>query len=242
MNTNAYESWSLYDTVLIGENAPALHQGAGFFADYAALSVPSQIPFFNVRNKSVGTPYCNFDSANKLPFVFHCYSIGLDIEAPLSLASVDQGNPANTPTYSNLFFSGELAKHVGFILKVSQDEKLVQTGTLMPSGQGIAGWQNQYGNFAEDGNAALSNLSVGVPEKNNRWKFAEPIAMPREVNIEGNLVFSEYAREALSSMYGPGTVYAQEGISGSAYPAYSQIRVTLYGMREVQQRNALHYS
>ena len=239
---NAYESWSLYDTVVIASNVESLFNGQGYYASYNDLGVPAEIPFFNVRNQSVGTQYCNLDSANKLPFVFHCYSIGIDFEAPLVTGQQELDANNNGPRQSNLWFQSELVKHAGFIFRVSQDEKLVNTCTLMPSGQGIAGWQTNVDTDGEAQAIGLSNAQSGSPEKGNRWKFAQPIQMPREVNFDGRLIFSPYAQDALRKMVGPNDWNPQPGVSGTSWPMASTIRVTLYGKREVQQRNALHYT
>ena len=240
---NAYEPWSLYDTVLVGSNVNDQFNGAGYFTSYQALAVPPEIPFFNVRNQSVGTPYCNLDSANKLPFVFHATSIGIDFDGPVAPGYVGADSVDAGQAKSNLMFATDLAKHAGFILRVAQDEKLVQTCTLMPSGQGIDGWAVENPDYGSGtGIFGITNATSGIPEKPNRWKFPEPIQMPREVNFDGKLVFSPYAREMLRNMYGPFDCWPEAGVSASAFPLLSSIRVTLYGIREVQQRNQLHFS
>jgi hypothetical protein len=234
---NALETYPLYDSVLIGTNAPGLYQNSGYFANFAALGVPATIPFLNVRNKAIaGKQYNNFDSANKLPYVYHCHSIGLSIEAP----AVSFGNTGAGPSPSNLFFATELVKHCGFILKVGQDEKLVAPGSLIPSGQGVAGYAS---NFASTGDkqSVIQNTNNGNPDKNNRFPFPETISMPRESNVEGQLVISEYGREALKKCVGPGN-WEKDQDESEQYPAMAVIRVTLFGEREVQQRNAKHFS
>lgn len=241
---NAYETWPLYDTVLIGGDAQTFHQNAGFFTDFSSMATPSVIPFFNVRNKSVGEQYCNLDSANKLPFVYHLYSIGVDFISPLVGGSQAIESATDSARESYMYFAGEIWKHASFILKVSQDEKLVGTVSLMPSGQGITGWQTGFTTNAEDNATALQTLGNGETisggPNSNRWKFAEPIQMPREVTFDGQLRFSEHARNALQRMVGPLNIATDGETTLKALMA--QIRVTMYGMREVQQRNALHYT
>lgn len=241
---NAYEGWTLYDTVMVSSVVDSLYKNSAWYTSYQALGQPSTIPFFNVRNKSVGVQYCNFDSANKLPFVFHCYSIGIDFDAP----AVSFGDESETTGQSDAFFAAELANHCGFILKVSQDEKLVQTCVCMPSGQGVAGWNSQVGATGPDPAHSMQNVTFGIPDRENRWHFAKepgdiPVQMPREVNIEGLLIVSEYGRAALAKMAGPGNWQFNTSASGfNSYPQAATIRVSMYGKREVQQRNDLHFT
>jgi hypothetical protein len=236
---NALETYPLYDSILIGSNAPGLYKNAGYFADYAELGQPAMIPFFNVRNKAqAGKQYNNFDSANKLSFVYHCHSIGLSIEAP-AVSFGSSGAPGE-PAPGNLFFATELVKHCGFILKIGQDEKLVAPGSLMPSGQGVAGYADNEASTG-DIQKVIQNTNSGDPELKNRFPFAEPLEMPRESNVEGQLIISEYGREALKKMVGPGN-WEKDQAKTEQYPAMAVIRVTLFGEREVQQRNAQHFS
>jgi len=238
---NAYESWTLYDTVLIAKNVNEIANNAQWYTSYAQLSQNATVPFFNVRNKSVGVSYCNLDSANKLPFVFHCYSIGVDFEGPTVSTPNAEGGPG-AGAWASLFFSGELIKHCGFILKVSQDEKLVNTCNLLPSGQGVSGFGSVLHNTGPGIIEMFQDVGSGVNDRDNRWKFAQPIQMPREVNIEGTLYLSNYARNALVKCAGPNFIQNQFGVSASNYAACASIKVTLYGKREVQQRNELHYT
>ena len=101
---NAYETWSLYDTVVIASNADELWNGQGMYKSYKDLGVPPSVPFFNARNKSAGVQYCNLDSANKLPYVFHCYSMGISFESPNFGGSGILESPGSQGRTSNLFF------------------------------------------------------------------------------------------------------------------------------------------
>lgn len=237
---NAWESWTLYDTVLVSSIVDTLYKNSGFYTDYAALGAPATIPFLNVRNKSVGVPYNNFDSKDKLPFVFECWSIGIEFSAPAITYPPQGGGVTSDQSQSTLLFAQELPKHCGFILKLSQDEKLVQTALLAPSGQGVYGASSDVASQATNAQL-LQNVSAGVLDRNNRWKFAEPVLMPREVNLSGELVISEYGRSMLAKMIGPGDYWIQQD-DGERYAAASYIRVSMYGKREVQQRNALHFT
>lgn len=235
---NALESWSLYDTVVIASNVNTFFSKEAYFSSYADLANQATVPFFNSRNQSVGVQYCNMESANKMPYPYHLYSIGIDFESP----TVSYGDPTDTKLPSDMFFSNELVKHCGFIFKVSQDEKLVQTCSLMPSGQGVAGYAAYPVDGSGDAGAAQHNVTNGVPHRDNRRAMRSPIVIPREATIEGQLVLSNYAREALAKAAGPGDWENDQAVPANNFPQSSQIRVTMYGYREVQQRNALHFT
>lgn len=235
---NAWETYTLYDSVMISGAVDTLYKSASWYADYAALAVPASIPFLNVRNAAgVGSPYNNFDSRDKMPYPFQVWSMGIDFNPQ---AVINGTSPDSSMSVAAALFANELPKHCGFIFKVSQDEKLVNTTMLMPSGQGVVGWAD--GMEETTGYPQLiQNVNQGDPARENRWKFAEPVCLPREVNISGELVFSEYGRQLLAKMLGPNDLVLQAADT-DPYAGASIIRVSMYGKREVQQRNALHYS
>lgn len=238
---NALEKWELLDTVLITSNADQVFKGGQFFTSYKAMANQSQIPFFNVRNRSVGTMYNNMDSANKLPFAFHLHSIGVAFESPL----VSYGAPPVDQSPSDLFFASELPKHCGLILRISQDEKLVQTVAALPDGQGLSGFttmfpfQTVYPTALEKP-SAIKNVKFGNADHSCRWGFPQALQLPREVTFEVSIILSDYARSCLAKMSGPGT-YIHDVSGLVTTPAASLIRVSMYGTREVQLRNELFF-
>jgi len=236
---NAWESWTLYDSVLINNNVETLFKNAGFFKSYNDLAVPAEIPMLNVRNNSVGDMYNNFDSRDKLPFAFECWSMGISFKSAAILNAVAT---LDNEILSDILFTSELPKHCAVQLMVSQDEKLVQTVTLFPDGQGPSGWASDMTPGVAVGAKAIQNVSTGVNHRENRWKFPEPVLMPRGTNISAKLIISEYGRELLAGLIGntPGffTVSQDPDLS---YWSASIIRLSMYGKREVQQRNRLHY-
>jgi hypothetical protein len=236
---NVYEPWMLYDTVLIGTGKSSY---PGWYESFATLGAASSVPFFNQRNQAQTHPaYNNFDSQEHLSFVFHCYSLGIEFFGmPFSdwgAWNVDHYDPVDYgENYAK--FCSEVVQHSGFVLKVGQDEKAVLNSTAAPSGGGITGVTNRlYAQLAVgEVLGTFQNLINGSPHISNRFKFKTPIKMPRAVNVEGKLVFSEYARYLLQLMAGPGTFTSQNIDAATDFNSIAGIRVSMFGKREVQQR------
>lgn len=242
---NALETWPLYDSVMISNVVDALYPQASWYKQYSDLAAPAEIPFFNVRNKSIGVQYCNFDSSEKLPFVFHIYGLAISVQAPImSQEKINATNPdaANQTRYADAFFATELPRHSAFILKVGQDEKLVNCTNLLPPGSGVSGNGAMFNTAGNTVGGMISDLQNGEPEIGNVWIFPEPIAVPRDRNISGTLVLSSYLRGCLTKAAGPGLYLANDTTNHpDRYAAASLIRATLIGKREVQLRNNLSY-
>lgn len=239
MQKNALEMAVLMDTVLIASNAPQLYKSSNYYGSYAELANSAVIPFFNVRNRSAGLAYNNLDSANKLPFAYHLTSIGVGFESPM----IAYGGPPTSQTPSDLFWAQEIPKHAALILRVSQDEKLVCSCMALPEGVGLAGFSAGLESQAPTGATrpgAMHNIKVGSIDPRGRYGFKEPLRMPREVTYEVQIILSDYARMCLSRMSGPGD-YIHDVSGLVATPAASLIRVTMHGVREVQQRNDLFF-
>ncbi len=96
----------------------------------------------------------------------------------------------------------------------------------------------------------------GVPQKQFRFQFGDarnpsPIAIPRGEIIEARILLSQYAQRVLQRFQNPGGYVLQQQILDPdppneplqpwiVFPARFGIQVSLYGMREVQQRGQLH--
>lgn len=242
---NALETWPLYDSVMICNVVDSLYPQANWYKTYQAFADPAEIPFFNVRNKSIGQSYCNFDSSEKLPFVYHIYGLAISVQTPIvSQEKTDATNPdaANQTRYADAFFATELARHSAFILKVGQDEKLVNATNLLPPGSGVSGFGDIFNKAGNNAGGMISNVQNGHPDIHNVWLFPEAIAVPRDRNISGTLVLSSYMRDSLKKAAGPGLYLANDTTDHpDRYAAASMIRATLIGKREVQLRNNLSY-
>ena len=235
---NVLEYWPLYDTVLIGDNAIIKYPAAGYYADYAALGAPVSIPFFNIRNRSqVGIAYNNFDSKEHLAYPFHCQSMGVEFIAPVAS---DNGL---APAIQDIIFGKLVMHHCAVTLTVSQDEKLACAVPLCPAGMGIAGGADDAG-AANHANYIVAESNNGVSSLTNRWKFPEPIILPRNVTIRATIEFSPYARNVLQTF---GTAPSASGPvtetigDQTSHPTVAAIRLSMFGLREVQQRGELHF-
>ena len=231
---NVLEFWPLYDTVLIGVHTD-LYPKAGYFIAYGNLGAVAEIPFFNIRNRSmVGVPYNNFDTTEHLTFPYHCDSIGVEFITAVSATSTT----GFSWLIGDLVFGKLLQNHASLKFIVDQDEKLVCTVPLCPAGMGIDGDASDGGSD-DHANYGIDVANNGSPILTNRWKFPQPIIIPRNATIRATIEFSPYARNVLNTMVvGPGVEYVG---AAQTNPQISAIRVSMFGRREVQQRGQLHF-
>jgi len=169
------------------------------------------LPFFNVRNSGeVGIPYTNLETKDQMPFVYRASSIGVHFSAPLGIGEkwfpgesypVGWANPL-----SHALFVQEIPRHVAIRFKVMQDEKLISNVLLTPAGIGMHGIAGVAAIAAN--NVAFTGITSGQhgqPFLGNRYPFKEgPIEIPRGATFSAELEFSEYARQLLVNMKGPG--------------------------------------
>lgn len=244
---NAVEAWPLYDTVQIGIGQGSV-ANAAWYESFAELGNETEIPFFNQRNRAgVGPAYCNFDSSEHMSFGYVAYAMGVQFKIPTiaDLNSTYPGLATQDPTGKYVTFA-DMLKHSSFRFQVSQDEKILANCMTLPGGGGSTGVYNGISATNPLLNSGIfHNLSNGAAKITNMFKFAEPIHMPRNVNVNGTLQFSNYARNILQQLQGPGYTPLQVNdgtgeITDWAVPAICQLRVRLFGRREVQQRNNLH--
>lgn len=240
---NAVEVWELHDSVLISKyvDENSKYQGVGFYNGYAALGAAAEIPFFTIRNSSiVDQAYCNFDSKDKMNFGFHCFSLGIEFIAP----TFDGGENPNA-TMRSQTFAAELPKHASFVLTLNQDEKVVSTINLVPSGMGVQGSMNESMDPAHSPAQNVQVAQNGWPSIKNRWEFKGPLRIPRNVTIKGTLQFSSIGRAILAGMESPSLM----NVNGDPQPGQgtgnvwqaAMIRVSMFGVREVQMRNLQHF-
>ena len=243
---NAVEVWELHDSVLISEyvDSNPKYQGVGFYNSYAALGAAGEIPLFTVRNSSiVDSAYCNFDSKDKMNFVYHAFSLGVDFIGPV-LTGVE--NPITH--VRTAVFEAELPKHASFILTLNQDEKIVATIPLLPAGQGSVGGLGMTNISSPLGPAQQTTaFTNGAATIKNRWRFKSPgpMRIPRNVTIKGVLRFSSIGRAILAGMEDPGTAIVTDdptpGQGTGEVDLAALIRISLFGVREVQLRNLQHF-
>jgi len=238
---NAVEAYAIYDVAQIGEDV----EGVAGYSSYSALAGPAKIPFFNVRNQGeVGLAYNNLDTKDSMPFVFHCYTLGVAFAAPTQVVeSVGPDGSGQNNATANAQFVQAIPYHCGLRLKIRQDEKLLHTVHFAPEGAGPYGMA--FGLDISQGPAGLDNVlgltsqTQGEPLLTNRWPFPKGISIPRGATYTVELEFSEHAKRMLNAMPGPGNYRFRTEQGETLVPAHSLIRVSMFGAREVQQRNEL---
>lgn len=236
---NAEEAWDIYDTIQIRDDV----EGKEGYASYVALGAVPIWPFFDQRKADIGIAYTNRDSNESLEFAYECYSIGVRFIAPEGKVEQQVGALGPDNVYVHSIFSRMIAEHVGLRFKLRQDDKLIHTCTLAPEGVGPNGISAVLlGGVAPVNDFGSYSNTNGEPHISGRWKFPEPVEMPRGATFNVRLEPSDYCRRLLSAMIGP-TAYTLSITSGEEVtkPACSLIRVDMIGKRGVQQRNALHY-
>jgi hypothetical protein len=240
---NAIEPWAIYDTIQIREDLPKEKWG---YPSYATLGAARRWGFFDQRKASeVGIAYTNRDSNEALEFAFEIFSMGVRFVAPEGKVEEVFAGPLGPDNPKiNMIFSRMIMEHVGFRLKVSQDEKLIHSCYLAPDGLGP-------GNVSVLGtNAALSIYDVGSysntngdPHPSGRWKFPTPLEMPRGVTFKIEMEPSDYCAELLQAMWGPsGYTFSDPDGPDVSVASCALIRVDLFGRRGVQRRNSLHFA
>jgi len=240
---NVRENYPLHDTISIRADIPAgSNEG---FSSFAALSQQNVVPFFTTRNRAeYGTAVTNKDTKDALSFAYDIYSIGVEFMSP-------QNPIPETPSQANVFtdlqnaiqalphlFDDIVRRHTAAILRVREDDKLVATLDLLPSGYGVIGGWNA------PGNSAIVGHGQGWPHIDNRFGYKEPIKVPRNCVIRVDLEFDNWARKMLAALpmfreYYLAPFAPETGV-GTKFASAAMIRVTLMGKREVQQRGELH--
>lgn len=230
---NCIEYWPLIDTVLIGSLARNYDQS--YYQLFTQLANESHIPFFSLRNRSsVGSAYNNFDNADQMAFSYLIESVGVEWYCPV-LSETTGAVPANN---ANMQMFMDCLNHSSFRLQVGLDEKLLVNTTNVPGGTGVSGTAVATNATIPESIESYQLLSNGAPELQNRYVFAEPIAVPRSRNILASIDFSNYAKNLLKQMPGPYDIALS---STSSISSMYMIRVSMTGYRSVQKRGELRY-
>jgi len=246
-NYNAVEMYPLYDTVMICNIVPTLFPKCQWYQTYQDLAVPSEIPFFNVRNIGIaGEAYCNLDSSEHLPYPYHICSIGVYVTIPIASMWHMNAAPGDAlfaeQRASDVFFQTEFPRFSAVNLRVGSDDKYLAKVNMCSSGHGIAGWVKVLDSVANYSGGGVGNMNVGTPHRKNVVVFPEPIQVPRDRNMSCQIRTANYLREALAKLAGPGKFLCDNEPSfPNAYAAPALIRIILGGFREVQLRNNLRF-
>jgi len=223
----------------------------GWFQTFAAFGNRQEHGLFKTRTESMaGLPYCNQQVSDRTDFAFHAYSLGISFWAPPSQdLLVESGSPdVLYPSQINTFWMGDLPNSTAVEFRVGSDVILTEKCLGIPPGYGPSGGGYALGvdQTYWAGPCGFQYTSQGVPIVTNRFDFttdgkASPVAIPKNATIEAKLMLSEWARNALATLVGPGVMYAQNSNTDSIYfPSRYGITASLYGIREVQQRGQLN--
>lgn len=251
---NVAENFTLTDTVMCSAHVNNLATPVpGWFATFAAMGAANKIPFYNVRNRAnCDLAWNNQDTRDTAAFGMRITRVGIRWIVPAVADSLEEKTP--TPYYFHNFDKGPswsaiLPHHAGFILRVQQDEKLKCKAAMLSSGIGLVlgGW-GQGGealHFAPDTwsmtHSAMHAGNMGFPHIQNQFAFPEVIDIPRRAAISAEIIFSDYARNLLQHMTGPGFMNTWESDIKRGEPsAVFAIQVIISGRRLIQQRGQLH--
>jgi len=250
--SNVFENNPIYDTVVICDSLYGNEATAqGWFPTIAAFGAQQEHRFFKNRNiANVGLAYNNMLSQDRADYAFHAVSLGVIFQAPISPFEY-LGGDIHENRFLSSFWMFDLPNHVGVSFKLGQDIRLDANAYHVPSGYGAIGsgmTQGQDDFPVAPGNNSLTQAvwagTQGTPAKENRYVFRKEIDIPRNQTFEVKITLSEYARSILSNCGGPGSYEfvsdLGEGTAIKTFPCRYAIQVSLYGVREVQQRGAMH--
>jgi hypothetical protein len=245
---NVPEALTLYDTVLVTQHILKWHDG--WFTSFLAAGQANSFPFLNVRNRNHHLAYNNQDTRDQMPYAMEVYSIGVDFWGP-SQAEIESGGEFGMIYQQNhaSIWMVDLPRHASIKFNVNQDEKLNAQCCMVPSGMGPVGGGVGQGVMAyAEGftggtpNPMLGMTTMGMADITCRFKFPNPIQIPRRASISAVVTLSEYGRQLLQSLVGPWQYVFKDWESGRElfkWMAYG-ITVSLQGKRLVQQRGQYH--
>ena len=247
---NVPESWTLHDTILITGYKNSLDWNDGYFESFSIASAAQNYPFFNVRNSNHHLAYNNQDTRDQMPYAFEAWSLGVDFWAP-QLQTQFSGDPVDT-AYSQMsaVWQCDMPRHAAISFHINQDERLktqvcIASPGMGPVGGGVSqGIQGdiQAGSGGGVGVNPIKGItSMGQAGITNRWKFPNPLMIPRRAAIAAEITLSEYGRQLLANMPGPfyNRFFDTANDSILKWSCFG-ITVSLTGKRLVQQRGKYH--
>lgn len=242
---NVGETFTLFDTVLIGLGTAKVSYNDGWFTTFANLGAAVTVPFFNSRNRN-HWPYNNQDVRDALPYAFEIYSLGVSIWGPSTVTYADVEPVLGAQTTSSHLFEIEYPKHTSLSLTVQQDERAKLLSLMAPSGYGVVSGGVGQGDVETAWTyppVSHASFTQGQPVFTNHWGFVKPLKVPRTASLSVILRTSEYMRTLLGVMpgpyYQPMRAVANDGTYDDS-EACAGIQVTLGGKRLVQQRGQYH--
>lgn len=221
---NVRQDFLLYDTIRIGEDVPT--NVNGWFANFTTLLASGgDFSFFDQRQESeAGTQYTNMKKKTGLdwPVIITDLGIGFYYPDPVNVDMFDGDRAAAK------MFTDFVARHCSAALYTggADDKLLTFLPEQAPYGFGTTGHQSGP---TESYSSVLTN---GSPLAGNRFQFANmAIALPKNFSISIKLTFAKAARDLLALLADVQPIVFANGTFNNE----AMIRITLRGMREVQQ-------
>jgi len=221
---NVRQDFVLYDTIRIGANVPT--NVNGWFDNFTnMLSSGNGFSFFDQRQESeAGTAYTNMKKKTGLdwPVIITDLGIRFYYPDPVNVDMFD-GDRAAAKIFTDLVPEHS---HCALFTGGGDDKLLTFLPEHAPYGFGTAGHQSGP---TESYSSILTN---GAPLAGNRFMFKNmAVALPKDISISIKLNFEKFAREALTLLAGVQPIVFANGTLVNE----CMIRITLRGMREIQQ-------
>lgn len=248
---NVAETFPLYDTLGVTPMLPTLStRPQGWFETFLAAGQAIDWQFFNQRNiASAGKEYTNLETRDQTAWPFTVNGITVHFFSP-SAAFQHYTTTVQLQVWNSLFsalWEADVARHFGLEFWVNQDAKL-RINAMMP-GSGGGPVVGGYGGLGlEEGQQPTPGTipwTVHAGGQGNatikaHYAFPEPVEIPVKAAISVKLIPGEYVRRLLQALPGPHT-FALGGFQGNPYVScFYGVRVTLNGIRYVQQRGEAH--
>jgi hypothetical protein len=250
---NVKEQWFLYDTVLVSPWTSTLpHEVPGWYPTFVGLGAADDIPFFNIRNKSIGLAYNNQESRDQIPFALTIKTMSVGFFAPSNssqLGALVQETYRGRVDQISAFWESELPQHTSVVLRVNQDDRLKSNCAIIAPCYGPVGSAMGQGDLGAAGgnNASVTLGGMGRSHFKFRWNFPTGIGVPKRATLNVTLRLVEWARTLLGNLWGPGLLKFIDYVAGppeSEQLDYKHscfmIQVLLTGSRQVQQRGEYH--
>lgn len=247
---NVREKWFYYDTVVVSPWVATLsHPISGWYSSFQQLALTDSLTFFNSRNKAIGLAWNNQEARDQLPFALIAETVSLGFFGPAT--STLYGTPCTAqPVRGRIDFlpawwETEVPQHSSMIFKVNQDERLKINCAMVPPSYGPVGTALGQGDTStiQGMSASTDTAGMGTPHLKYRWEFAAGgIGIPRRATMSVEVRFTEFVKNWLQTLWGPGNVEFATGPQPAnvQIPSLFMVQCLVTGRREVQQRGEYH--
>lgn len=254
-NLNVREPWVMYDSLSVRNTLYASEANAGFFTSFVGFGQQQDHLFFKRRSEgNVHLAYCNQLSEDRTDFVMQAFQVGLLFIAPPTTMDLSGNSPAEVQEVLPSWWTQELPRHCSASLKIGQDTNLKLQAMMMSPGygpvcDGAALGVDDPGTPDQFYPEFIWASTQGLPTPGSRYWIAggtmqkpQPIGIPKNELVELKVSISEYARNFLTAIGGPGYYEFGEVADSYPFPTSYSIQAAIWGYREVQQRGELRAS